>query len=220
MAQPLVYRNTAALPDRFCLCCGALIPRTYPNGRPMQASAFAQRLYCSDACARACAFARVPTSQDQRFWAKVDRHGPLWQHTPCWLWTAHRDSAGYGKFSQRLGRRQHRYIRAHRYAYETCIGHIPDGYDIDHLCRTPSCVNPDHLEAVPRKENLRRGIGYGGALRTHCKHGHELTPDNLVTCHKGTMAFQRCRLCYAASRRQRTALLRERRAARQTMRSD
>jgi hypothetical protein len=36
---------------------------------------------------------------------------------------------------------------------------IPDGYEIDHLCRNPLCVNPEHLDAVTRRENMRRRYG-------------------------------------------------------------
>ena len=49
-------------------------------------------------------------------------------------------------------------IPAHRFAYERCVGPIPDGLDIDHKCRTRSCVQPSHLEPVTRAENVRRGI--------------------------------------------------------------
>lgn len=36
-------------------------------------------------------------------------------------------------------------------------GPIPDGLQLDHLCRNPSCVNPAHLEIVTGAENIRRG---------------------------------------------------------------
>lgn len=68
----------------------------------------------------------------------------------CWLWTAAK-SDGYGLF--KIGRIQH---QAHRLAYEMFTGRIPSGHEIDHVCRNRSCVNPEHLEAVTRRENLRR----------------------------------------------------------------
>jgi hypothetical protein len=53
--------------------------------------------------------------------------------------------------------REHKQHRAHRYFYEQHRGPIPDGLVIDHLCRVPACVNPEHLEATNQFENVRRG---------------------------------------------------------------
>ena len=86
-----------------------------------------------------------------RFWAKVDVGHPL----GCWTWIAGRTSRGYGSFGQGGPKRR---VYAHRYAYELLVGPIPDGLVIDHLCRNPSCVNPDHLEPVTHQENCRRGV--------------------------------------------------------------
>lgn len=85
---------------------------------------------------------------EARFWAKVDKT------ETCWLWTAAiRRRSGYGVFSH-----QARTMLAHRFAYELLVGPIPDGLVIDHLCRVRHCVNPDHLEPVTQRENLRRGM--------------------------------------------------------------
>ena len=46
---------------------------------------------------------------------------------------------------------------AHRVYYEKAKGPIPAGMQIDHLCRVPVCVNPDHLEAVTPAQNVQRG---------------------------------------------------------------
>jgi hypothetical protein len=84
-----------------------------------------------------------------RFWSKVDKTGD------CWEWTAARTN-GYGVF--RIGgRKDGRLVPAHRHAYEELVGPIPNGLQIDHLCRNPACVNPSHLEPVTQKENILRG---------------------------------------------------------------
>lgn len=115
----------------------------------------------------------VRLSPEQRFWPKVDATAT------CWLWTASLDSSGYGIFHV-----DGRMLKAHRWAYEHFRGPIPKGLHIDHLCRRRACVNPAHLEPVSHQENMRR------ARRTHCRRGHELTPEN-------TYIIRTCKACYA-----------------------
>lgn len=123
--------------------------------------------------------------------------------TGCWLWTAYRDPKGYGRLQAEGGGRVN---LAHRDVYERLVGPIPEGLTLDHLCKTPSCVNPAHLEPVTGAENTRRGRA--GEVRrairravTQCKNGHEYLPEttyvveNLVT--GGTE--RRCRICLRAS---------------------
>jgi hypothetical protein len=74
--------------------------------------------------------------------------------TPCWVWQLTRHPFGYGQ-TQHEGQMQ----PAHRIYYERAKGPIPRGLVLDHLCRNPPCVNPDHLEPVTRQENVRRGAG-------------------------------------------------------------
>lgn len=74
--------------------------------------------------------------------------------TPCWVWQRFVNKDGYGL----LGRYGKTYA-AHRFYYELHHGPIPGGYQVDHLCGVRSCVNPDHLEAVVQRENLRRANG-------------------------------------------------------------
>ena len=69
----------------------------------------------------------------------------------CWVWTRHVDRKGYGQLWYR-GRAHW----AHRISYAVHVGPIEDGMTIDHLCRCPSCCNPDHLEQVTPEENRKR----------------------------------------------------------------
>ena len=66
------------------------------------------------------------------------------------------------------------WAKVERVAYEMVVGPIPDGLQIDHLCRVRNCVNPDHLEPVTPRENTMRGysIQAQNARKTHCIHGH------------------------------------------------
>src|SRR5690348_1907218 len=107
---------------------------------------------------------------EQRFWAKVDRRGP----GECWTWQATQTN-GYGQF--KIDGKQ-RY--AHRVSYELTVGPIPDGLQIDHLCRNRACVNPAHMEPVTPRVNTLRGIGGAAAraARTHCPRGHAYTAEN------------------------------------------
>lgn len=85
---------------------------------------------------------------EERFFAKVMKT-PL-----CWLWTAARTKNGHGVFGTGGGTS----TSAHRWSYEYHLGPIPDGLQVDHLCRVTRCVNPAHLEAVTGAENVRRAL--------------------------------------------------------------
>ena len=75
----------------------------------------------------------------------------------CWDWTSAHDQHGYGRFCLR---RKNRF--AHVIAWTIENGSVPEGFELDHLCRNRGCVRPDHLELVTHRENLRRGVGIGG----------------------------------------------------------
>lgn len=129
---------------------------------------------------------RRPTPVLDRFLAKT------FKTETCWLWTSTIDKSGYARISTGSmydGTRTIAY--AHRWAYEHFVGPIPTGLHIDHLCRVRHCVNPEHLEPVTCRENLRRG--YWGALKTHCPVGHPYSGNNLVLKRDGS---RRCRECH------------------------
>lgn len=70
----------------------------------------------------------------------------------CWIWQRGKSPLGYG-----VGWADGKAQPAYRIVYRRYKGEIPAGHDLDHLCRVPSCVNPDHLEPVTHAENIRRG---------------------------------------------------------------
>lgn len=116
------------------------------------------------------------------------------ESTGCWLWTAGR-SGGYARI--KIGRSS---VNAHRVAYQLLVGPIPEGTELDHLCRVRHCVNPEHVEPVTRKENILRGESptARNARKTHCEHGHAFTPENTIVRPSG---WRGCRLCGRAAQR-------------------
>ncbi len=127
----------------------------------------------------------------QRLFNKIKRT------SDCWEWTAYKTQGGYGQ----IRGEDQKMIYAHRAVYELLVGEIPEGLQIDHLCRNRSCVNPDHLEPVTAKENIRRGIGIGVGVgisnsrrkKTHCKNDHLLKSPNLL---KRSGGERMCRVCW------------------------
>ena len=88
-------------------------------------------------------------------------------------------------------------VYAHRFAYELAYGPIPEGLELDHLCRNASCVRPTHLEAVTHQVNMVRGKS-GPGSKTHCPHDHEYTPENT---HVSPDGRRYCRTCQRAHAR-------------------
>lgn len=130
--------------------------------------------------------ARRKVPAEIRFWSMV----LMRDDESCWEWLAATTSKGYGIFNAVKGAP----TTAHRFAYEQANGPIPDGLQIDHLCRNRSCVNPAHLEPVAARENIRRGMSVSAVtMRTNtCQRGHALTDENTMYYKDG---HRRCRAC-------------------------
>ncbi len=123
----------------------------------------------------------------------LERFDAKWEsesNRGCWLWTASKFRNGYGQFYD--GQRN---TGAHQFSFEFFKGRVPAGLQIDHLCRTRHCVNPDHLEAVTCQENLLRSgdtIATKHAAKTHCPQGHLYDEDNTYH-YRGTRGCLKCR---------------------------
>lgn len=115
----------------------------------------------------------------------------------CWIWQGYRDQRGYGRMREKMRAPSE---MAHRWSYAYFVGPIPEGLVLDHLCRTPACVNPEHLEPVTNYENVvvrgTTSVSAVNARKTHCVHGHLLSGSNLYMRPNGGQRY--CRLCMAA----------------------
>jgi hypothetical protein len=113
----------------------------------------------------------------------------------CWLWTAGLNAAGYATFN--TARRFGLSSLGHRSLYACWVGPVADELYLDHLCRTPRCVNPDHLEPVTPRENVVRGV----QARAVCVNGHPYEGNRIVN-DAGT-GWTRCRICHNERERKR-----------------
>lgn len=116
-------------------------------------------------------------------------------NTGCWLWMAAMGSDGYGSFwndqhSQMMG--------AHRVAWLLFRGPIPPGLEVDHLCRVRSCVNPDHLRVVTKREN----IFAPGSVAIAAKHAAQLVCPKCGTPYQIRRGERRCPPCTRSTGRE------------------
>lgn len=123
-----------------------------------------------------------------RFMANVHAEGD------CWVWSKTPNTKGYAPFyvSQFVA------ISAHRWIYTLMVAEIPEGLQLDHLCRRRACVCPWHLDPVDNRENQRRGEHptAGVAFRTNtCPQGHSLADAYLSRNSRSGRSYRRCRPC-------------------------
>ena len=114
---------------------------------------------------------RTWTNHEESFWLRVDRSNP----DGCWPWLGEASYHGYARVTLGGVKRQ-----AHRWAYEFLVGNVPDGLELDHLCRNRRCCKPAHLEPVTHRENIIRGdtIPSTNLRKTHCPRGHPYDAEN------------------------------------------
>lgn len=127
---------------------------------------------------------------EEAFWAQVEKD------VECWKWVGPINQNGYGVFSYDNERRY-----AHRFAYELMVGQVQEKMQLDHVCHTRDplcreglscrhrrCVNPDHLEPVTGRVNIKRAA----ERRQACRRGHPRVPGNVYVRLDG---YQVCRAC-------------------------
>jgi hypothetical protein len=146
--------------------------------------------------------------------ARLEKHSMPEPNSGCILWLGSLDSNGYGQIG--VGADADGIVSAHIASYETAVGPVPQGLELDHKCRVRCCINPLHLEPVTHRENMLRGEGSSGkrARQTHCKNDHPLSGENLKINKRGHRSCRTC--CKAwqkANREHLTRQQRERRAA-------
>lgn len=120
----------------------------------------------------------------------------------CWIFTGAKSEFGYGRVgvgSLLDGTRRHQLT--HRVVYEALVGPVPEGLQLDHLCRVPACCNPEHLEPVTPQVNQLRSTSVSAinAAKTHCPAGHEYAGENLLG--KTPSTGRKCRACNAQRKR-------------------
>lgn len=122
--------------------------------------------------------------KDADFWKRVEKT------ETCWIWKSSINSTGYGQYKSPLY--QPKPVVAHRVAFLLSGGQIPDGYELDHLCRNRRCVRPDHMEPVTHAVNMQRGLQ---GMKAHCPQGHAYEGENLIV-YRGRRYCRACQTAY------------------------
>lgn len=140
----------------------------------------------------------------------------------CWLWTGALFNTGYGSIYGARG--PYTQDAAHIVSYRFFVGPVPEGLELDHLCRVRCCINPAHLEPVTHLENMRRSpfpvltqLGQLQAAKTHCPHGHPYSGGNLIIRPGGKRSCAECCRVRSAAN---AAAQKEQRAASKRLKTD
>ena len=115
----------------------------------------------------------------------------------CLLWTGSAQPRGYGWICI-----NGRNVTTHRAMWEAHHGPVPPGLVVAHSCDNPRCVEITHLQAMSQAQNLRDKVARGrdqNASKTHCKRGHEFTPENTRTRNNHRQCIA-CKTSYDAAR--------------------
>jgi hypothetical protein len=140
--------------------------------------------------------------------------------SPCIIYEHAKNRDGYGILSKKINGSR----LAHRAALSKKLGRPVEGVT-RHTCDNPPCINPDHLLEGTHADNsmdrVLRGRTYGhGKNNTHCKHGHEFTPENTLIRHrKGRLEMKPVRVCKTCSQAWNKELAAKRKAARNNLKS-
>jgi hypothetical protein len=148
-----------------CLVCGTEFhPSRSAVGRDFQLIP-GTGIYCSVKCSGIGRRGPRKTTEE-RFWAKVNKDGPIPEHCPelgpCWVWTRAKDARGYGKIGIPRGLvGKYTTATTHRLSYEWEFDPIPDGLIILHRCDNPPCCRPSHLRLGTQSDNAKDTIAKG-----------------------------------------------------------
>lgn len=126
----------------------------------------------------------------QRFYSKIKIN----EKTNCWEWIGTILNNGYPQFILKYSKGIYKKLLPYRISYLLYKGDLKEELELDHLCRNPICVNPEHLEQVTHGKNVNRGIGWGGinSRKTHCPQGHPYSGENLLIEKNNR---RRCKIC-------------------------
>lgn len=118
----------------------------------------------------------------------------------CHIFTGSKNQYGYGRI---WNQEEERLVLVHRAVYENTFGSIPEGLEINHICKNTSCANLLHLELVSHRQNVLMGVSItaNNHRKKFCKSGHTLSGTNVY--HPiGRPTERNCRTCHVLQNRE------------------